>query len=312
MNKEKIRDLFISDLQRNNSTYTSLIKPIINKIMEIRSKRWVDVVDEKTKQETIDILNLTKELKPDKSVYIDKILDNLDSYTFVYDKNNQWNYLNKLNTNWSDYPIFIVDLLIDSENFNIYEIYEDNIHKNFTKFQEFLNVLPNHAEFIWDNFLIDEERYTSNIKKNSKDGEYIESLIESFYIKEGWEIVHKGGNGDIIDMTLSTDLIVKKGTTYQYVQVKSARSINVINHKNKEYIEVCGNAYINNKIVIDVVGFGTSDGQIFISKPITYNVLNGDSMKKHSGFPIPDRSNGGSVLIPNNQLMLTFNNLISN
>ena len=311
MDKEKIKDLFISDLRVNHITYTPLIKPIINKIMEVRSKRWIDITDEKTKQETIKILNLTKELKPDKTKYIDKILNELGSYTFIYDKENRWCYLNKLNTNWSDYPIFISDLLIESKNFDIYEIYKDNINKNFTKFQEFLNVLPNHAEFIWDNFLDNEDRYTSNIRKNSKDGEYIESLIESYYIKEGWEIVHKGGNGDIIDMTLSTDLIVKKDMNYQYIQVKSARSINIINYKNKEYIEICGSAHINNKIVIDVVGFGTSDGQIFISKPITYNVLNGGTMKKYSGYPIPDRSNGYSVLIPNSQLTFTFNNLVS-
>ena len=109
---------------------------------------------------------------------------------------------------------------------------------------------------IWDKFLSNEELYTQNIRENSKDGDITENLTVDYYVNNGWNLIHQGGNGDLIDMKLGVDLIVEKNGEYRYVQVKKLNSITNVTIKGKNFIRFGGNITIMNDLsnkILDTV-----------------------------------------------------------
>jgi hypothetical protein len=297
--KVEQKKLLLYTLQENSDKLLPLVKDTITKILKFKGKKWVEVVDPKVKDETYKVFELTKKIKPNSEKFIDGLINNLDLEYFVYDENNQWTYINKLNTNKSDFPIFIADLLENSKHFDMCKIKMGIKKSDYSLFKEFLLEIEKHPEFIWNKFLYDPDRYTQNIKKNSLEGEMVETHVMNYYIKNGWEIVHRGGDGDIIDMLLGVDLIVKNGEEYQYIQVKKLPSIEVINIDDQKYTEIKGDIHIRNLSVIDVVAYATLDGDVIVSNRQNYYYYKNGELKTEFGFPVPSKVNKNKILIKN-------------
>jgi hypothetical protein len=303
MDKTKCRVELLEVFSRNKVKLKPLYKEVITKILSYKGKRWIDVVDPKEKEHTLYILELTKKLKPRESSSIDKIISDLDKHKFVYDQNNNWSFINKLNTNMSDAPIFILDLLEKSSKYDICKMLEQMKNHNFTDLSLFLNTLPKHSELIWDKFLYDEERYVQNIKKNSEDGDTTENLVAEYYKNDGWEIVHQGGNGDLVDMLLGIDLIVKKDDEYLYIQVKKLNSITKIKIEDKDFTRFSGDIVIMNDLstrLLDVIAYSnTKTKSVFpLHRQNFYHRKPGD-LVKYFGLPIPNKNTDFEVLIEN-------------
>lgn len=296
--KEEQKKLLLSTLQENSGKLLPIVKDSITKILRYKSKRWVDMVDPKVKQKTLDIFELVKKLKPENKNFIDNLIKGLDREHFVYDKNGHWDFINKLNTNRSDFCIFIADLLEHSRRFDMSKVEMGIKKSDFTLLKEFLLEIEKHPKFIWDKFLSNTNQYTSNIRKNSEDGEIVENHISDYYIKNGWEIVHIGGNGDLIDMLLGVDLIVKKDDEYLFIQIKKIPSIDKIDIDDESYIEIKGDFIVSNRSTIDVVAYSTLDGEnIFTFKKQDYYYYKGKVLKKEFGLPIPSTTYNNRVLV---------------
>lgn len=298
--KEEQKKLLILTLQDNSSKLLPLVKDTITDILQYKSKKWLDVTDPKTIKKTLKIFDLIKTIKPEKRYSIDRIVSSLDDKHFVYSEKNEWIFLNKLNTNKSDFPIFIADLLEKSKHFNMREIEMSVKKSDFTLFKKFLLEIKKHPKFIWDNFLINSDKYTQNIKKNSEEGEMVEKHVMNYYINNGWEIVHIGGNGDLIDMLLGIDMIVKKDKEYLCIQVKKIPIIENVQIENESYVEIKGDFELNANDIVDVIAYATLDGNsIFVSKRQDYYYFKNKILKKEFGLPIPSTTYNRRVLVKN-------------
>ena len=155
-------------------------------------------------------------IKKSDGTYYTKKLNNC---CLVKDENGDWDYVNKLNTNYNDLSELLTTLFLkggkidELTKLNVAEIksYLLNLRKN--------NVL---LKLFMKYFTIDEYRdFTYNTKGNTVRGDYVEDLTKQMLEKEGYTTLYEGGNGDFIDMKYGVDLIVEKDGDINLVQVKS-------------------------------------------------------------------------------------------
>lgn len=155
-------------------------------------------------------------IKKSDGTYYTKKLNNC---CLVKDENGEWDYVNKLNTNYNDLSELLTTLFLkggkidELTKLNVAEIksYLLNLRKN--------NVL---LKLFMKYFTIDEYRdFTYNTKGNTVRGDYVEDLTKQMLEKEGYTTLYEGGNGDFIDMKYGVDLIVEKDGDINLVQVKS-------------------------------------------------------------------------------------------
>lgn len=285
----------------NKDAILPIVKDPLTLVLNHRAKLWVDMVDSKVVEHTLDILKLTKVVKPETTNNINKIISELNTYKLVFDENGNWSYINKINTNYTDYSVLLADLLDECESTDLNKIYREI--KTYPRPQthllaEFVSKLPKNAEYIWDKFLCDEEKYTQNIRKNSAEGEIVEENVIKKLIDSGYEIIHRGGNGDFIDMKLGVDIITKKENTYSYIQVKKCASIDEVELKGKRYIKINGvaSSKINTQYV-DEIAYGTLDGKIFIGgRKYYFNIDNNKVTDRFFGLPLVTKANQYTIL----------------
>ena len=164
----------------------------------------------------------------------------------VKDENDQWHFVNKLNTNYSDLAELLTKVLVDLKLDYIGDLsiqYMKSIL--LEKKQDIINYIKNY-------FDIDSiKEFTRNTKVNSNTGEKAEDYAKSVLEKFGMETLYNGGNGDFIDMVFGIDLIMKYKERIIICQVK-ARDYQAKNAtKNKYYNRV--NYFIS---PIDGIGNG--------------------------------------------------------
>lgn len=143
----------------------------------------------------------------------------LTNCCLVKDDNGEWDYVNKLNTNYNDLAELLTTLFLkggkieelSKMNSAEIKIYLTNIRKG--------NVL---LKLFMKYFTVDEySDFTYNTKSNTITGDYVEDLTKQMLEKEGYTTLYEGGNGDFIDMRYGIDLIVEKDGDISLVQVKS-------------------------------------------------------------------------------------------
>ena len=87
-----------------------------------------------------------------------------------------------------------------------------------------LNKIELFPDVIYNKLLSDPTPYTINSLYYSKQGEEIEEFTE--FISERWmDIIHRGGDGDPIDVMLGIDLIMEKNGKVQTIQCKKVWNI---------------------------------------------------------------------------------------
>lgn len=158
----------------------------------------------------------------------------------VKDDNGDWDYTNKLNTNYSDLSDLLSELVMRGmeNNFDKGKIVYESIIKDP---KEGLLILKPHLKklivkyFIENgNGLDDFKSFTKYSRKMSQIGEMAENKIVEKLKSDGFKIQYQGGNGDFIDMLFGTDVIVSnENFGFKTVQVK-----NNINWNNVGYYRV--------------------------------------------------------------------------
>jgi hypothetical protein len=168
----------------------------------------------------------------------------------------EWQPINKLNTNYSDLAEMVTDLIYrggDKAKPFIDQIIQQPT-TGLLKLKPYLKKLVDKY-FEDPNVLTD---YTKNIQRASSIGESAENRVKETLEDMGFKSEYSGGNGDLIDMTFGTDLIMtspKHGTktiqvknserawnrndSYSYVDwVIIANPFKVYDNKTKEVIDL--------------------------------------------------------------------------
>jgi hypothetical protein len=144
----------------------------------------------------------------------------LKSVGTVLDKTGKWDFVNKLNTNYSDLSEFLTELFIRGKMVTKLSDLSDEDLKNY------LLSIKNKLGAVIDKYLsVDEYRtFTRNTIHNSNLGEKAEEKVKDILTKNDWEILYSGGNGDFIDMKYFVDIIASKNGYIYTIQVKNSEN----------------------------------------------------------------------------------------
>ena len=234
------------------------LKELFNKISKLKSWLYtstglgmMSIIDDIFKeynyetplnQNQIDKFNRGVELLKKTSMPLDhinlrlsqKLPGGIQSKKLVLDENGEWDYVNKLNTNYLDLSDLLVELIKRGceRNYEKGKVVYDSIMQDPIK--GLLNIKPYLKKLIIYYFiknglgLEDFKKLTVYSKKMSKIGEAAEDSVTAFLQSKGFLIAHSGGNGDFIDMVFGVDLIIFCHTNknpdlvgYKSVQIKN-------------------------------------------------------------------------------------------
>ena len=202
----------------------------------------LDPLKSNIRQEEIDKhifgINLLKNNGNISEIQHNNFIKNLPNRKLVYTNNNReidsngvWNYVNKLNTNYSDIADILTELLIRSYtngSLTSKNIIDSLLSKDSD--EESKNILLKHKHKIPQLFTtyltspMELLNFTNNIEVNSDYGEKLENNIIKKLKSNGAELLYQGGNGDFIDMLLSVDFIIKTKKGISTIQSKSNES----------------------------------------------------------------------------------------
>lgn len=188
-----------------NDLYTNIPQEDLDKFM-----KGVEFIKQTGKYSDDEIEKNVERIKNSKLIYID----------------GEWHYVNKLNTNYSDTSELLTTIIEKMGKMD--EVYNWLIKDpNPERVKNFLlkSIKPNISNFLNTTFKdkIEILQFTRNSKNNTEIGDAAESKIESILEKNGFTILYRGGNGDLVDMIFGADIIAErfdKGIVL--IQVKSS------------------------------------------------------------------------------------------
>lgn len=188
-----------------NDLYTNIPQEDLDKFM-----KGVEFIKQTGKYSDGEIEKNVERIKNSKLIYID----------------GEWHYVNKLKTNYSDTSELLTTIIEKMGKMD--EVYNWLIKDpNPERVKNFLlkSIKPNISKFLNTTFKdkIEILQFTRNSKNNTEIGDAAESKIESILEKNGFTILYRGGNGDLVDMIFGADIIAErfdKGIVL--IQVKSS------------------------------------------------------------------------------------------
>ena len=158
----------------------------------------------------------------------------LKSVGRVYDERGKWDYVNKLNTNWSDLAELLTELLIRG---GMVQKLKD---KNDLGLKTYLKSIKDKLSRVLDKYIsLDEYKtFVRNTKYRSQIGEKAENDVKKILDKAEIKTLYQGGDGDFIDMIFGIDLIVNDGGGIYTIQVKSSEDQAQKSVESKRYGKV--------------------------------------------------------------------------
>lgn len=176
-----------------------------------------------------EVYNILRRYK-DKFKLSDDQINDLMSIRMVYDKDNNWHPINKLNTNYSDLSILVTDIL-KGEGGCICKLVEDlkKGHKQFLI--DLSNKILDNPEYYYKKYLDGKfDKYIDNNRKNTLVGVENELYgISEIENKLGCKLVYMSSEGSPIDTKLGVDVIMEKNGKPFTVQIKTVSSLMWVN-----------------------------------------------------------------------------------
>lgn len=161
----------------------------------------------------------------------------------VKDENGDWDYVNKLNTNYSDLSDLLSELVMRGIDTNpekgklVYDMIIKNPTDGLLKLKPHLKKLIVKYFIENGNGLDDFKSFTKYSRKMSNIGEMYENRISEKLLNGGFQIKYQGGNGDFIDMIFGTDIIVyREDVGIKTIQVKSNIYWNRVDYYKVDWI----------------------------------------------------------------------------
>lgn len=157
---------------------------------------------------------------------IDKILD----MSFVYDENDNWQRINKLNTNYTDISSFVIDVL-KGENYDLCEVNEKVLQGDKSDLNQLSKKIESDPEYFYSKYLAtNSDKYVQNNITNSLRGDKGEKMVIQFLEDKGAILIYQSTEGSPIDTKLGIDIImVTKDNKLAKIQVKMVASIKRVN-----------------------------------------------------------------------------------
>jgi|TARA_R110000744_G_scaffold63621_3_gene130872 hypothetical protein len=282
----------------NSPTWVKMTRPLVDKVLEHKKRKWRDVTSSEKQKSVESVLDIIEDSRPQAKQTIQKVREKLDSLGFIYDEDDQWDYINKLNTNYSDTATFMTDLVDKFSDYPIKELYDDIKEGNKTNLQDLINQGLDAPQSVYDNLIddpTDKFKYTRMAKYYTGKGDSVEDIIQTLMESNGWVTIHRGGNGDPIDTLLGIDLIVEKNGFYKFIQSKKVFEIRVVKgplNPTGAYL-VKGNVFGIREDMIDLLGYATEDGRAIVTPKQRKTKKNSEGKFEYTNsleYPTPTRN----------------------
>jgi hypothetical protein len=139
----------------------------------------------------------------------------------VFDEGDEYHYVNKLNTNYSDLAELLTELL--TKGGKIKEL----ANKNILGIKEYLTSIKSVlGRLIEKHFNVDDiKSFIRNTVSNTRKGDHAENYAADIFTKFGSKVLYQGGNGDFMDMLFGVDLILEHKGRIITCQVKNRESL---------------------------------------------------------------------------------------
>lgn len=213
---EKLLDKCSEELfkELNKRTTVNFFRDAIDKMLEPHLQNWKG--DRKKYKETLTLIGKTP-----------KEINNILNIKFVYDKDGNWSRINKLNTNYSDIAVLVIDIFT-KEGKNLCKIL-NNLEKGDTSdLTSLATAIKNNSEKYFEDYLKpNDAKYTANNKKTTDNGDKAEEEVIKFLRDtHKWTLIYQSVEGSSIDTKLGIDIIMEsdKGIIAK-IQVKRVGSI---------------------------------------------------------------------------------------
>tara|TARA_B100000579_G_scaffold180059_1_gene146723 strand:- start:38 stop:1006 length:969 start_codon:yes stop_codon:yes gene_type:complete len=254
----------------NSPQYVRLTRPLVDKVLGHKKRKWRDVTSSETQKSIDAILDIIEDSRPQSAQTVQQVREKLDSLGFIYDEDDKWDYINKLNTNYSDTATFITDLVDQFGDYPIDKLYQDMQKGNTLNLEHLIKQALEAPDSVYTTLIddpTDKFKYTRMAKYYTGKGDAVEDIIQQLMENNGWVTIHRGGNGDPIDTLLGIDLIVEKDGRYKFIQSKKVfdiRRVKTPNNLEGGY-RVRGNIFGIRKDIIDLLGYATEDGRAIVT-----------------------------------------------
>lgn len=307
--------------------YRRLFVPVLIKVLDTKKKKWSEAIPEKDQKRVFDTLTVLRDLDPEREwqfpdiggkgiMYgtIDKFINTrLSELAFVYmmdeGGNLLWNPVNKLDTNYKDSVNFIMDIIRMAKTFDSQRMYDELMAGDDSSLKSLLSRIEQFPEQIYDKLLTDPKPYTLNSLFYSRQGEDIEQFIMEIMEKDGWKLIHRGGDGDPIDVMLGIDLVMEKNGQVRTVQCKKVWNIEkipstVMNVEEGAY-RITGKPYISKQRNVDFVGYGTLNGEGIVSERQREVIKVGKDFEYTDKMVLPTPLGRGAYFYIDNDAVIT-------
>ena len=156
---------------------------------------------------------------------IERNVDRIQNSKLIY-IDGQWHYVNKLNTNYSDTSELLTTIIEKMGNIDVlYDwIQKDPNPERVKRFLE-KSIKPKISQLLKEYFKDKMEilQFTRNTRYNTEVGDAAERQIEKLLENNGFNILYRGGNGDLVDMIFGADIIAERfDRGIVLIQVKSS------------------------------------------------------------------------------------------
>lgn len=273
----------------SETKYRRMFVPILINVLKSKRRKWSEIIPEVEQQKIFNVLDRLKQLDPNRKWQfpdltgqrkflfgtIDQFINTtLSEMSFIYHLNNEgrmeWSQVNKLDTNYTDSVNFIMDIIKMSKTFSVERMYESLIKGDDSQLVSILDKISSYPDIIYDRLLTDPEPYTINSRYYSKQGEDVEQFIEELMEKDGWTLVHRGGDGDPIDVLLGIDLIMEKNGQLKTIQCKKVWDItympSTMMNPDGGAFRISGKPYVSKQRNLDYVAYGTLNGEGIVAE----------------------------------------------
>jgi len=167
----------------------------------------------------------------------------------IKDDKGNWDFVNKLNTNWSDLSELLTTLFIKGDKIselikmNNTEVKKYLVQLRYSNEESKKNPKRSILYKLFKKYFPDSEEYkdfTYNTRINTAKGDGAELLAIQLLETQGFKLLYQGGDGDFIDMKYGVDLIVELSDEIFLVQVKnkSFAAKQAMGYKNYKYIDL--------------------------------------------------------------------------
>tara|TARA_R110000744_G_scaffold291894_2_gene402468 strand:- start:78 stop:1100 length:1023 start_codon:yes stop_codon:yes gene_type:complete len=282
----------------NSPEWVKITRPLVDKVLEHKKKKWREVTSSEKQKSVEDVLDIIEEFRPQAKATVQKVREKLDSLGFIYDEDDQWDYINKLNTNYSDTATFMTDLVDKFSEYPLTDLYNDVKGGDKENLKDLIDQALNAPQSVYDELIddpTDKFKYTRMSKYYTGKGDAVEDIIQKIMENNGWKTIHRGGNGDPIDTLLGIDLIVEKSGSYKFIQSKKVFDIRKVKgplNPEGAYL-VRGNIFGIREDMVDLLGYATEDGRAIVTPQQRKTKKNSEGKFEYTDsleFPTPTRN----------------------